>query len=142
MCDFAAPAVLDRYPAASRTRVERFQDSWPLCVLANARCRSEHWEAEHRRQSLFHDSSPELSAHVPERHWNSVIRESSNDRDIGKEKMEDKVKVKASGRNANKEERCRSRSPKGATQKQRGRVGGDHLLRGRDLKDIAPRPAS
>ena len=24
--------------------------------LADARCRSEHWEAEHRRQTLFHDS--------------------------------------------------------------------------------------
>ena len=53
-----------RYAAAFRTRVERFQDSWPLCALADARCRSEHWEAEHRRQSLFHDSSPELSAYV------------------------------------------------------------------------------
>ena len=82
-CDFATPAVLDRYAAAFRTRVERFQDSWPLCALADARCRSEHWEAEHRRQSLFHDSSPELSAYVPERLWNSVIRESSNDRGAG-----------------------------------------------------------
>ena len=91
MCDFAAPAVLDRYAAAFRTRVERFQDSWPLCALADARCRSEHLEAEHRRQSLFHDSSAELSAHVPQRPWNSVIRESSNDRDFWKEELEDKV---------------------------------------------------
>ena len=39
--------------------------------------RAEHWEAEQRRQALFHDSNPELSAYVPERPWNSVIRESS-----------------------------------------------------------------
>ena len=142
MCDFAAPAVLDRYAAAFRTRVERFQDSWPLCALADARCRSEHWEAEHRRQSLFHDSSPELSAYVPERPWNSVIRESSNDRDFWKEELEDKVMdfrqvramvQKTTGRSGGKEEeRGRSRTPKGATKKQRGRVGGDHPLRGSD----------
>ena len=71
--------------------MERFQESWPLCALADARCRSEHWDAEHRRQSLFHDSSPELSAYVPERPWNSVIRESSNDRDFWKEELEDEV---------------------------------------------------
>ena len=32
MCDLAAPAVLDRYASAFRARVERFQDSWHLCV--------------------------------------------------------------------------------------------------------------
>ena len=62
MCDLVAPAVLDRYSAAFRARVERFQDSWHLCVLADTRCRAEHWEAEQRRQALFHDSNPELSA--------------------------------------------------------------------------------
>ena len=72
MCDLAAPAVLNRYAAAFRARVDRFQDSWPLCALADARCRSQHWEAEHRQQAFFHNSNPELSAYVPGRPWNSV----------------------------------------------------------------------
>ena len=85
MCNLADPAVLDRYAAAFRTRLERSLDSWPFCPLAGARCRSEPWEAEHRRQVLFHGSSLELSAYVPERPQNSVIRESSNGWDFWKE---------------------------------------------------------
>ena len=142
MCDLAAPAVLDRYAAAFRARLERLQDSWHLCVLADTRCRAEHWEAEQRRQALFHDSNPELSAYVPERPWNSVIRESSQDRDFWKEELEDKVadyrnvsrlvhKASASSSHAG-DGRNRSRSPKGPTKKQRGRDGGDHPLRGGD----------
>ena len=130
MCDLAAPAVLDRYAATFRARVDRFQDSWPLRALADARCRSEHWEAEHRRQALFHGSNPELSAYVPERPWNSVIRESSNDKEFWKEELGDKVidsrqvralVQQATGRSWNKEERDRSRSPRRATKVQRRR---------------------
>ena len=142
MCDLAAPAVLDRYASAFRSRVERFHDSWHLCVLADTRCRSEHWESEQRRQVLFHDSNPELSACVPARPWNSVIRESSQDRDFWKEELEDKVADfrevsrlvnKGSGpRSRAVDGRNRSRSPKVPTKKQRGRVGEDHPLRGGD----------
>ena len=99
-------------------------------------------EAEQRRQALFHDTNPELSAYVPERPWNSVIRESSQDRDFWKEELEDKVadyrnvsrlvhKASAPSSHAG-DGRNRSRSPKGTTKKQRGRVGGDHTLRGGD----------
>ena len=40
MTDLAAPAVLDRYAAQFRQRVERFPDAWHLCVEADQRCRS------------------------------------------------------------------------------------------------------
>ena len=82
-CDLAAPTVLDRCASAFHARVERFQDNWRLCVSANTRCRAEHWEAEQRRQALFHDLNPELSACSPGP-WNSVIRESSQDGDFWK----------------------------------------------------------
>ena len=45
MCDVAAPAVLDRYAARFRERVDRFSDAWCLCVLAYTRCGSGFWEA-------------------------------------------------------------------------------------------------
>ena len=82
MCDIATPAVLDRYAARFRERVDRFSDSWHLCVLADTRCRSELWEAEYRRQAQLHESNPEISAFVPSRPWNSVIKATSNDRDF------------------------------------------------------------
>ena len=63
MCDIAAPGVLDHY-AAKFERVDRFSDTWYLCVLADTRRRSELWESEFRRQSQFHDTNPELSAFV------------------------------------------------------------------------------
>ena len=91
MCDIATPSVLDRYAARFRERVDRFSDSWHLCVLAVTRCRSELWEAEYRRQAQFHESNPEISAFVPSRPWNSVITATSNDRDFWKEELEDKV---------------------------------------------------
>ena len=83
MCDIAAPAVLDRCASTFKERVDRFSDAWHLCVLADTRCRSELWESEYRRQSLFHESNP--------RPWNSVTRATSNDRDFQKEELEDKV---------------------------------------------------
>ena len=64
MCDIAAPGVLDHYAAKFRERVDRFSDTWYLCVLADTRCRSELWESEFWRQSQFHDTNPELSAFV------------------------------------------------------------------------------
>ena len=91
MCDIATPAVLDRYAAKFRERVDRFSDAWHLCVLADTRCISELWESDFRRQSQFHDTNPEISAFVPSRPWNSVIRATSNDRDFWKEELEDKV---------------------------------------------------
>ena len=91
MCDVAAPTILDRCAARFRERVHRFSDAWCLCVLADTRCRSEFWEAEHRRQAQFHDSNPDLSEFVPDRPWNSVIKASANDRDLWKEELEDKV---------------------------------------------------
>ena len=39
MRDVAAPAVLDRYAARFRERVDRFSDAWYLCVFADTRCR-------------------------------------------------------------------------------------------------------
>ena len=91
MCDLAAPAVLDRYASAFRSRVERFHDSWHVCVLADTWCRSEHCEAKQRRQAVIHDSNPELSAYVLAPPWNSVIRDSSQDRGFWKEELEDEV---------------------------------------------------
>ena len=64
MCDLARPAVLDRHAAKFRALLERFQDELYLCVLADTRCRSEHWDAAHRRQAQFHESTPVLSAFV------------------------------------------------------------------------------
>ena len=89
MCDIAAPAVLDRYASRFKERVDRFSDAWHLCVLADTRCRSELWESECRRQSQFDESNPEISAFVPSRPWNSVVRATSNDRDFWKEELED-----------------------------------------------------
>ena len=137
MCDIAAPAVLDRYAAKFRERVDRFSDAWYLCVLADTRCRSELWESEFRRQSQFHDTNPELSAFVPSRPWNSVIRASANDRDFWKEELEDKV---ADVRNVRRvvekatsggKDRSRSRRREG-TKQERGRQGGTHPQRGPD----------
>ena len=125
MCDIAALAVLDRYAAKFRERVDRFSDAWYLCVFADTRCRSELWESEFRRQSQFHDTNPELSAFVPCRPWNSVVRASANDRDFWKEELEDK---KAAGGG---KDRSGSRRREG-TKQERGREGGTHLQRGLD----------
>ena len=66
------------------------------------------------RRSSMTRSSPELSAYVPERPWNTVIRESPNDWDLWKEELEDKVMDcrqvralvhKTSGRRHKEEER-------------------------------------
>ena len=136
MCDIATPAVLDRYAAKFRERVDRFSDAWHLCVLADTKCRSELWESEFRRQSHFHDTNPEISAFVPSRPWNSVIRATANDRDFWKEELEDKV---IDFRNVS---RCidriargnpdRSRSRTRPTKKERGREGGAHPMRSQD----------
>ena len=136
MCDIATPAVLERYAAKFRERVDRFSDAWHLCVLADTRCRSELWESEFRRQSQFHDTNPEISAFVPSRPWNSVIRATANDRDFWKEELEDKV---IDFRNVS---RCidriargnpdRSRSRTRPTKKERGREGGAHPMRSQD----------
>ena len=137
MCDIAALAVLDRYAAKFRERVDRFSDAWYLCMLADTRCRSKLWESEFRRQSQFHDTNPELSAFVPSRPWNSVIRASANDRDFWKEELEDKVSdvrnvrrvvEKAAGGG---KDRSRSRRREG-TKQERGRDGGPHPQRGPD----------
>ena len=48
MGDVAAPAVLDRYAAVFRTRVERFPDSWPLSGAG-----VKHWEARASPAELF-----------------------------------------------------------------------------------------
>ena len=60
-------------------------------MLAETRCPSEFWEAEHPRQAQFHGSNPEQSAFVLDRPWNSVIRASANDRDLCEEELEDKA---------------------------------------------------
>ena len=138
MCDIAAPAVLDRYAARFRERVDRFSDVWHLCVLADTRCRSEFWEAEHRRQAHFHDSHPDLSAFVPVRPWNSVIRASANDRDFWKDELEDQAAdFRASrrflDRSIGKGRQDRSRSARrNQSKRERGREGGDHPQRSAD----------
>ena len=86
MCDIAAPAVLDRYAAKFRERVDRFSDAWYLCVLADTRCRSELWESEFRRQFQFHDTSVRAQSSVERRDPCPA-----NDRDFWKEELEDKV---------------------------------------------------
>ena len=137
MCDIAAPAVLDRYAAKFRERVDRFSHACYLCVLADTRCRPELWESEFRRQSQFHDTNPELSAFVPCRPWNSVTRASANDRDFWKEELEDKVSdvrnvrrvvEKAAGGG---KDRLRSRRRE-STKQELGRDGGIHPQRGPD----------
>ena len=65
MCDLAPPAASDRYASAFRARVETFPGQLALVRVGGHQCRAEHWEAEQRRQALFHNSNPELSAHVP-----------------------------------------------------------------------------
>ena len=135
MCDIATPAVLDRYAAKFRERIDRFFCVWHLCVLADTR--SELWESEFRRQSQFHDTNPEISAFVPSRPWNSVIRATSNDRDFWKEELEDKV---VDFRNVSRcidrigrgnPDRSQSRTRPG-TKKERGREGGVHPMRSQD----------
>ena len=135
MCDIAAPAVLDRYASRFKKRVDRFSDAWHLCVLADTRCRSELCESEYRRQSQFHESNPEISAFVPSRPWNSVIRATSNDRDFWKEELEDKVadfrNVRQIVNKFGSKDRSRSRR-RGGTKQDRGRTGGAHPHRGSD----------
>ena len=135
MCDIATPAVLDRYAARFKERVDRFSDSWHLCVLADTRCRSELWEAEYRRQAQFHESNPEISAFVPSRPWNSVIKATSNDRDFWKEELEDKVadfrNVRQMVNRFGSKDRSRSRR-RGDAKQDRGRSGAAHPHRRAD----------
>ena len=104
-------------------RVDRFSDAWHLCVLADTRCRSELWESEFRRQSQFRGTNPELSAFVPSRPWNSVIRATSTDLDFWKEELEDKI---VDFRNVSW---CIDRITRA---KERGREGGAHPVWGQD----------
>ena len=53
MCGITAFAVLDRFAAKFRERVDRFSDAWYFCVFADTPCRSELWESEFWRQSQF-----------------------------------------------------------------------------------------
>ena len=116
MCDLAVPAVLDRYAAAFRACVDRFQDSWHLCVLADTRCRAEHWEAEQRRQALFHDSNPELSANVPGVHGTVLSENLPKIVISGRRNWKTSMFHKASAPSSHAGDgRKRSRSPKGTT---------------------------
>ena len=97
--------------------------------------------SECRHQSQFHESNPEISAFVPSRPWNSVIRATSNDRDFWKEELEDKVadfrNVRQVVNKFGSKDRSRSRR-RGGTKQDRGRTGGAHPHRGSDGRYSTP----
>ena len=88
MLGVATSAVLDRYAAEFRQRVNDHPGVWHLAAQADIRCRSEFWPQELRRQQAFHESQPQLSAYVPEMPWNSVIKASANNREYWNREFE------------------------------------------------------
>ena len=88
MMGVATSAVLDRYAAEFRQRVNDHPGVWHLAAKADIRCRSEFWPQELRRQQAFHESQPQLSAYVPEMPWNSVIKASANNREYWNREFE------------------------------------------------------
>eukprot|EP00971_Amphidinium_carterae_P052325 1029995-Amphidinium_carterae.1 len=55
-------------------RARKHPTAWALCCKAEARCRTEFWPVEKRRQEAFHKTSPQVSAYVASMPWDSVIK--------------------------------------------------------------------
>eukprot|EP00971_Amphidinium_carterae_P083966 1661686-Amphidinium_carterae.1 len=71
MCEVATPSTLDRYAAEFAERAAKYPSAWHLACRAEARCRTEWWPSERRKQEAFHQSSPSLSAFLPSMPWES-----------------------------------------------------------------------
>lgn len=77
MLEMATSAVLDRYAAEFKQRIQQHPGVWHLAAQADIRCRSEFWGQERRRQEAFRASHPQMSAYNPKQPWNSVIKASA-----------------------------------------------------------------
>ena len=77
MVGLASTAVLDRYSAEFRQKVQEYPECWHLAAQADIRCRSEWWMQEKRRQEDFHSIHASMSAYNPAQPWNSVIKASA-----------------------------------------------------------------
>ena len=122
MCDVATPAVLDRYAARFRERMDRFSDSWHLCVLSTVKRNSTNPIQKFRHL-------------CPVARGTASSRPRRNDRDFWKEELEDKVadfrNVRQMVNRFGSKDRSRSRR-RGDAKQDRGRSGAAHPHRRAD----------
>ena len=98
MCKMAFPATLDRYDMQFTERCRRYPDAWHLCAQADIRCRTEFIVEERRRQELFHNAHPSMSAFMPDMPWNSVLKAAASNSEFWDKELKEPALLYTLGR--------------------------------------------